>query len=153
MTIHYYSGVWVAGDGSKQTGFYFSTDGKSWSPAACSEKYVQVSEIFGSSGIYVAGISEGASYSIDGKTWYIVPFKDVPFIYNANGIWVAGTSSGLYYSPTWEVSTPPRTISEEWVLKSSVNMTSPVDLSYQSINVEFQSALQDYSKISFNVSG
>lgn len=83
MTIHYYSGVWVAGDGSQQTGFYFSTDGKSWSPAACSEKYVQVSEIFGSSGIYVAGISNGASYSIDGKTWYIVPFKDVPCIYNA----------------------------------------------------------------------
>nr|DAO45093.1 MAG TPA: Photosynthesis system II assembly factor YCF48 [Caudoviricetes sp.] len=151
MKIHYYNGVWVAGDGSNQTGFYFSTDGKSWSPAACSEKYVQVNEIFGSSGIYVAGISRGASYSIDGKTWYIVPFKDVPFIYNANGIWVAGTGSGLYYSPTWEVSTPPRAVSEEWVLKSSVTaspLTIPGESGFLTLPLEadFSSGLTAYDK-------
>ena len=150
MIIHYYSGVWVAGDGSQQTGFYFSTDGKSWSPAACSEKYVQVSEIFGSSGRYVAGISNGASYSIDGKTQYMVPFKDVPCIYNANGIWVAGTNSGLYYSPTWEVSTPPRTVSEEWVLKSSVT-ASPLTIPGQGefllpLEADFSSGLTAYDK-------
>ena len=162
MTIHYYNGVWVAGDGSQQTGLYFSTDGKSWSPAICNYEFVQVNGIFGSSGIYIAaaiggdrtGSKTGASYSIDGKTWYMIPLKDNAYayaMYAANGMWVAATSQGLYYSPTWEVSTPPRTVSEEWVLKSSV-IVSPLTIPGESgfltlpLEADFSSGLTAYDK-------
>lgn len=162
MEIYYYNGVWVAGDGSQQTGLYFSTDGKFWSPAICNYEFVQVNGIFGSSGIYIAAAiggdrtesKTGASYSIDGKTWYMIPLKDNAYaytIYAANGMWVAATSQGLYYSPTWEVSTSPRTVSEEWVLKSSVT-ASPLTIPGESgflilpLEADFSSGLTAYDK-------
>lgn len=162
MKIHYYNGVWVAGDSSQTTGFYFSADGKSWSPAICSYESVQVNKIFGSSGIYIAaaigtdktGIKTGAAYSIDGKTWQMVPLKGTTYgysIYAANGLWVAATSKGLYYSPTWEVSTPPRAVSEEWVLKSAAT-TSSLNFSTVTLfdtipfDANFSSGLTDYDQ-------
>lgn len=146
MKIHYYNGVWVAGDGSQQTGLYFSTDGKSWSPAICNYEFVQVNGIFGSSGIYIAaaiggdrtGNKTGASYSIDGKTWYMIPLKDNAYayaMYAANGIWVAATSSGLYYSLTWEA--PLVKIVEEWVLKSTVATGMTTDGESKTHETEF----------------
>lgn len=146
MKIHYYNGVWVAGDGSQQTGLYFSTDGKSWSPAICNYEFVQVNGIFGSSGIYIAaaiggdrtGSKTGASYSIDGKTWYMIPLKDNAYayaMYAANGMWVAATSQGLYYSPTWEA--PPVKIVEEWVLKSTVATGMTTDGESKTYEAEF----------------
>lgn len=71
--------------------------------------------------------------------------------YNANGMWVLGKSNGLYYSPTWEVSTPPRPVSEEWVLKSSVTV-SPLTVSggdvlaTKPLNADFSSGLTDYDQ-------
>lgn len=89
---------------------------------------------------------------MDGKIWKkYQDFATGKFwgVYNANGMWVLGKSNGLYYSPTWEVSTPPHTVSEEWVLKSSVTV-SPLTVSggdvfaTKPLNAEFSSGLTDY---------
>lgn len=158
--VQYGNGLWVAS--SDHHGTYFSVDGKNWSQGNLEGTGIQ--NLSYANGIWLAernsvgSANKGILYSVDGKNWVwsnITAGYRFCFL-NANGIWVAGNQISpfkLLYSPTWEVSTPPRTVSEEWVLKRSVNMTSPVNLSRQSINVEFQSALQDYSTINFNVNG
>lgn len=145
------NGICVIGSYSRE-GLWYSSDGKNWqatnitSGNFCFVYYAQ--------GVWIAGEYAGKLYhSFDGKVWEkYSEFYSAAFwgAYNANGIWVLGTSSSLYYSPTWEVSTTPRTMSEEWVLKSSVT-TSSLNFSSDSfakipLDCEFSSGLADYDK-------
>lgn len=146
------NGICVVGSYSAK-GLYYSSDGKTWqvtnitSGNFCFVYYAQ--------GVWIAGEFQGALYySLDGKIWKkYQDFATGKFwgVYNANGMWVLGKSNGLYYSPTWEVSTPPHTVSEEWVLKSSVTV-SPLTVSggdvfaTKPLNAEFSSGLTDYDQ-------
>lgn len=151
-------GICVVGSYSNE-GLWYSKDGKNWQATNITSGYF--CSIYYAQGIWLAGeypintsINGNLYYSLDGKTWAKVEGIDSYHFwgfYNANGIWVLGKGNGLYYSPTWEVSTPPHPVSEEWVLKSSVTV-SPLTVSggdvlaTKPLNADFSSGLTDYDQ-------
>lgn len=138
-SIYSANGLWVAG--SSSSGFYYSTNGKTWAQSNITDGNFRA--IYNKNGVWVAESSnDGLYYSIDGKVWTqsnITSGSTTASIYNDNGMWVATTGQGLCYSPTWEVSTPPRSLittdvawdefDDSW--KSSNN---PVFLTYTDVN-------------------
>lgn len=143
-TIINAQGIWIAG---ARAGIWYSIDGKAWYKVLSKE----VISIYNANGIWIAGASDGIYYSVDGKQWENGENAAPQIrVLAANGMWVAATGNGLYYSPTWEVSIPPRTVSEEWVLKSSIT-TSSLNFSSDSFakipwDCEFSSGLADYDQ-------
>lgn len=138
-SVYNANGLWVA---AGQAGLYYSTNGTYWVQSnLTSGKFLTV---YNANGIWVAGNSSnnGLYYSVDGKTWTQSNITSNTFksVYNANGMWVAGSSNGIYYSPTWEVSTPPHTVSEEWVFNETLTAATPplhTDVTFTSNGTSF----------------
>ena len=156
--VQYGNGLWVAS--SDNHGTYSSFNGKNWVQGNLEGTGIQ--NLNYANGIWIAernsvgSADKGILYSFDGKNWV---WSNITSgyrfsLFNANGMWVAGNQISplkLLYSPTWEVSTPPRTVSEEWVLKSSVTaspLTIPGESGFLTLPLEadFSSGLTAYDK-------